>query len=117
MTVAVDGLILGLTMCTGGAFFRPEDTDRLAAADMPSQQAKGAAALAETAAGNPVTREYLDLPLGEIRAEAKAELAETKAEILRYIIGAIGFQTVDVIRAVAALIRPLHSPAQEVCRR
>ena len=88
--------------------------DRLEAAGMPPQQAKGvAAALAETATANLVTREYLDLRLGEIRATiatmaTKAELAEAKAEILRWIIGAIGFQTIIILGAVAALIRLLH---------
>jgi hypothetical protein len=80
----------------------------------PSQQATGVAtALAETAIANLVTREYLDLRLGEIRATmatmaTKAELAEAKAEILRWIIGAIGFQTIFILGAVAALIRLLH---------
>jgi hypothetical protein len=82
--------------------------DRLEAAGMPQQQAKGvAAALAETASSNLVTREYLDLRSGELRAETKADLAEAKAEILRWIIGAIGFQTIIIIGAVAALIRLL----------
>jgi hypothetical protein len=83
--------------------------DRLEAAGMPSQQAKGvAAALAETATANLVTREYLDLRLSELRAETKADLSEAKAEILRWIIGAIGFQTIFILGAVAALIRLLH---------
>jgi predicted polyphosphate/ATP-dependent NAD kinase len=99
--------------------------DRLEAAGMPPQQAKGvAAALAETMTANLVTREYLDLRLGEMEARlrgeiatihaemagtaTKAELSEAKAEILRWIIGAIGFQTVVIIGAVAALIRLLH---------
>jgi hypothetical protein len=38
----------------------------------------------------------------------KAELAEAKAEILRWIIGAIGFQTIIIIGAVSALIRLLR---------
>ncbi|MBV8122221.1 MAG: hypothetical protein JO081_20050 [Alphaproteobacteria bacterium] len=55
-----------------------------------------------------VNREYLDLRPGQIRAEPKAELVEARAEILRWIIGAIGFETVVVNGAVAALIRLLH---------
>jgi hypothetical protein len=83
--------------------------DRLEAAGMSPQQAKGvAAALAETATANLVTREYLDPRLGELRAETKADLAEAKAEILRSIIGAIGSQTIVLIGAVAGLIRLLH---------
>ena len=109
--------------------------DRVEAAGMPVQQAKGvAAALAETVTADLVTREYLDLRLGELRSEitglgaridgvetridgintrmggmaTKTELAEAKAELLRWIIGAIGFQTVIIIGGVAGLIRLLH---------
>jgi hypothetical protein len=90
--------------------------DRLEAAGMPPQQAKGvAAALAETATANLVTREYLDLRLGELEARlrgeiaaVRAEIAETKGELMRWIIGAISFQTVVIIGALAALIRLLH---------
>ena len=123
--------VAGMTV----AFDTLKLADRLEAAGMPTQQAKGvAAALAETATANLVTREYLDLRLGEIRAEigsiraetgsiraeigsirgeitftaTKAELAEAKAEILRWIIGTIGFQSIVIIGAVAGLIRLLH---------
>jgi hypothetical protein len=103
--------------------------DRLEAAGMPSPQAKGVAtALAEAMTANLVTRDYLDLRLGEFRAEiraeiaaiatrldaaiaamaTKAELAEAKSEIMRWIISAIGFQTIVILGAVAALIRLLH---------
>lgn len=83
--------------------------DRLEAAGMPPQQAKSvASALAETATANLVTREYLDLRLGEVRAETRADLSEAKAEILRWIIGAIGFQTIIILSAAPALIRLLH---------
>jgi hypothetical protein len=90
--------------------------DRLEAAGMSPQQAKGvAAALAETATANLVTREYLDLRLGELEARlrgevatVRTEIAETKAELMRWIIAAIGFQTVVIIGAIAGLIRLLH---------
>jgi hypothetical protein len=90
--------------------------DRLEAAGMPPQQAKGvAAALAETATANLVTREYLDLRLSESEARLRGEIAEVrteivaaKAELMRWIIGTIGFQTVVILSAVAALIRLLH---------
>jgi hypothetical protein len=45
--------------------------------------------------------------LGELRAETTADLSEAKAEILRWI-GAIGFRTIIILGAVAALIRLLH---------
>jgi hypothetical protein len=90
--------------------------DRLEAAGMPPQQAKGvAAALAETATANLVTREYLDLRLSESEARLRGEIAEVrteiaaaKADLMRWIVGTIGFQTVVILGAVAALIRLLH---------
>ena len=90
--------------------------DRLEAAGMPPQQAKGvAAALAETATANLVTREYLDLRLSESEARLRGEIAEVrteiaaaKADLMRWIVGTIGFQTVVILSAVAALIRLLH---------
>jgi hypothetical protein len=90
--------------------------DRLEAAGMPPQQAKGvAAALAETATANLVTREYLDLRLAETEArlrgetaEVRTEIAAAKAELMRWIVGTIGFQTVVILGAVAALIRLLR---------
>ena len=37
-----------------------------------------------------------------------AELAETRAEIVRWVAGLIGFQTLAIIGAVVALARALH---------
>jgi hypothetical protein len=111
---------------------------RLEAAGMPPQQAQGVAgAFAETFGESVVTREYLDLRLSELRAElrgeireseqrlrgeireseqrlraeivtVRAEISETKAEILKWMFGAIGFQTLIIIGAVAVLYRLLH---------
>jgi hypothetical protein len=86
--------------------------DRLEAAGMPPQQAKGvAAALAETASTNLVTREHLDLRLGELEARMRGEIAAVRteiaglrAELLRWMIA----QTFVILGAVAALIRLLH---------
>lgn len=108
--------------------------DRLEAAGMPSQQAKGvAAALAETLTGAVSTaadvRESELRLRGEIReselrlhgeiresesrlhgeiAAVRTEISDLRAEILKWVIGAIGFQTVVILGAVAALIRLLH---------
>jgi hypothetical protein len=90
--------------------------DRLEAAGMPPQQVKGvAAALAETATANLVTREYLDLRLSESEARLRGEIAEVrtefasvKADLMRWIVETIGFQTVVILGAGAALIRLLH---------
>jgi len=43
--------------------------------------------------------------LAEGRAEAKTGLAELKSELLKWIIGAIGLQTIAILSAVYALIR------------
>jgi hypothetical protein len=90
--------------------------DRLEAAGMPPQQAKGVAAvLAETATANLVTREYLDLRLSESEARlrgeiaaVRTEIAAAKTELMRWIVGTIGFQTVVILSAVAAPIRLPH---------
>jgi hypothetical protein len=57
-----------------------------------------------------VTREYLDLRLGEIRAAmaTKVELAEAKGEILKWLFGALGVQTLAILGGVAALFRLLR---------
>jgi hypothetical protein len=47
-----------------------------------------------------------DLQLG--LAGAKTDLAETKAEILKWMVSAIGIQTVVIIGAVVALVRVGH---------
>lgn len=82
---------------------------RLEAAGMPAGQAQGvASALAETMSAGLVTREYLDLRLGETEARLRAEIAATKADILKWVIGAIGLQTLVILGAVAAFVRLLH---------
>ena len=124
--------------------------DRLEAAGMPSQQAKGvAAALGETLTGAVATADLRESELrlrGEIResesrlqgeiatvrteiatvrteiatarteiatarteiATARTEISDVRAEILKWVIGAIGFQTVVILGAVAVLVRLLR---------
>ena len=50
-----------------------------------------------------VTREYLDLRISEVRLE----IANVKADILKWVLGAIGFQTLAIIGGLAALFRLL----------
>jgi hypothetical protein len=81
---------------------------RLGAAGLPPKQAQEmAGALSETIGEAAVTREYLDLRLGEIRAAiaTKVELAEAKGEILKWMFGAVGVQTLAILGGVAALLR------------
>lgn len=82
--------------------------DRLQASGFTQEQAHGfAAALAEVAAGSEaVTRQ--DINGLATRADVQAGLAETKAEILKWMVGAIGIQTVVIISAVIALVRTAH---------
>jgi len=83
---------------------------RLEAAGFPPKQAQDvASALSETIGEAVVTREYLDLRLGEIRAAmaTKVELTEAKGEILKWMFGAVGLQTLAILGGVAALIRLL----------
>lgn len=54
-------------------------------------------------------RAELDLRLGEMRAAmaTKVELAEAKGEILKWLFGAVGVQTLAILGGVAALFRLL----------
>ncbi|EIZ85326.1 hemophilus-specific uncharacterized [Methylobacterium sp. GXF4] len=67
-------------------------------AKLSPEQAEGLAdAMAEALQGDLVTK-----------ADLRAELAETRAEIVRWVAGLIGFQTLAIIGAVVALARSLH---------
>ena len=50
------------------------------------------------------TRKGLD----DLRSDSKVMLAETKADILKWVIGTIGFQTLVILGAVLALSRSGH---------
>jgi hypothetical protein len=89
---------------TSVAFDTLKLAQRLEAAGFPPKQAQDmASAIAETIIDNVVTPAYLDLRLSEIRLE----LANVKADVLKWVLGAIGFQTLAVIGAVAALFKLL----------
>jgi hypothetical protein len=104
---------------------------RLQAAGMPQRQAQDvAAALAETITGDLVTREYLDLRLGEAETRLRGDIREAEARLrgemregderLRgeiaslhsrlvwWIIGTAAGAVVTIIGAVAALLRLMH---------
>jgi hypothetical protein len=101
------------------AFDTLKHAQRLEAAGLPPRQAQDvASALSDTIGEAVVTREYLDLRLGEMRAEldlrlgeirvvmaTKTELAEAKGEILKWMFGAVGLQTLAILGGVAALFR------------
>jgi hypothetical protein len=54
-----------------------------------------------------VTREFLDLRLAEMKTALARDIAEGKAEILKWMIGAIGLQTVIILGGVAVLFHLL----------
>jgi len=75
------------------------DTLRLAqrfeAAGFPTKQAQDmASAISDTIIDTVVTREYLDL-----------RLAELKAEILKWMFGVVGLQTLAILGGMAAFLR------------
>ncbi|MGU3467462.1 hypothetical protein ACLBXO_21685 [Methylobacterium sp. C33D] len=63
----------------------------------PEQAESLADAMAEALQGDLVTK-----------ADLRAELADTRSAIVRWVAGLIGFQTLAVIGAVVALARALH---------
>jgi hypothetical protein len=81
---------------------------RLEAAGFPAKQAQDmASAIGDTIVDTVVTREYLDLRLAELKAETVARLADLKAEILKWMFGAVGLQTLAIPGGVAALFKLL----------
>jgi hypothetical protein len=78
-----------------------------------SEQAEALAeALGEASHGDLATKADLAAAIAELKTELKTEIAELKAEIgetrtdlLKWIIGAIGFQTVVILGALISLIR------------
>jgi len=63
-----------------------------------------ASAISDTIVESVATREYLDLRLGEIRGE----LADLKVEMLKWMFGAVGLQTLAILGGMAALLRLIH---------
>jgi len=93
------------------------DTLRLAqgleAAGFPAKQAQDMASAFAGAIGETlVTREHFDLRLGEvdarlgeIRAATARDIAEAKADMLKWMFGAVGLQTLAILGGVAALLK------------
>ena len=74
-------------------------------AKLPPEQAEGLAdAMAEAFQGDLVTKSDLRLEVSDLRAN----LAETKSEIIRWVAGLIGFQTLAILGAVFAFVKVLH---------
>lgn len=83
--------------------------DTLESAGFTHQQARGtAAALSEALSADLASKEDLRNGLNEMRLELKAEIANAKNDILKWIVSAIGFQAVAIVGAVVGLIKLLH---------
>jgi uncharacterized protein YdhG (YjbR/CyaY superfamily) len=50
-------------------------------------------------------RTELKMEMAELRTELKAEMAALRTELLKWIIGAFGFQTVVVLGALISIMR------------
>jgi len=82
------------------------------AATKADLQADLAATKAELQAGLAATKAELQAGLAGVKADlqmglaaAKVDLAETKAEILKWMVGSMGVQTVVILGAVVALVK------------
>ena len=71
----------------------------------PEQARTAAAALAEAVSGAELATKQ---DLLATKADLLVSLAETKAEIIKWMVGTIGIQTVAIIGAVLALMRMAH---------
>jgi hypothetical protein len=82
---------------------------RLEAAGMSQRQAQDvSAALAETITGDLVTREYLDLRLSEMEARLRTEIANLRAEMIRWIVGTGAVVAVPIIGLLVPILIKLH---------
>jgi len=76
-----------------------------AKAHLTTEQAEGfAEALADALHDDLATK----ADLREAKAELKAEIVSVKSEIIKWMFGTIGFQTVIILGAVIALARVSH---------
>lgn len=90
---------------------------RLTAASMPEpqsevltdQQAKLIDKKLSTKTDLATTERTLTTDIGGLRRETKTDIAELKADIIKWMFGTIGFQTAVILGAVMALARVDHS--------
>ncbi|MCJ2143513.1 CCDC90 family protein [Methylobacterium sp. E-066] len=81
-------------------------------AKMSSEQAEGLAdAIAEAIQNDLATKTDIAAVRTDIEAMRlanRADLADTKAEIIKWMIGTIGFQALVIVGGIVALARGLH---------
>ena len=69
-----------------------------------SEQAEALAeALGQARHGDLATKADLAAAIAELKTELKTEIAETRTDLLKWIIGAIGFQTVVILGALISI--------------
>jgi hypothetical protein len=108
--ILFDTLRLSRTLRDKG-HFTPEQAEALAEALGEAVQGDLATKADLVAAKSELKTEIADLrmelktEIADLRTELKAEIAGTKTDLLKWIIGAIGFQTVVILGAVVSLAR------------
>jgi hypothetical protein len=82
---------------------------KLEEAGFTTAQAKGASsAIADAFSDEIVTKTYLDNRLELTKSYLDTRLESTKSDILKWMIGTMGFQTIVILGAVLALSRFGH---------
>ncbi|HEY8260483.1 MAG TPA: DUF1640 domain-containing protein [Methylosinus sp.] len=99
-------------MSAAVAFDTLKFVEKLEAAGVPHAQAKATAeAFAEATSQELATKADLKrvrADLGLAKAELETKIEATKAEIIKWLFGTIGFQTLVILGAVLALARLSH---------
>ena len=62
----------------------------------------------ETDLSTLATKSDLRAEIGNAKNELRTEIAEVKFEILKWVLSAIGFQTIVIVGAIVALMKGLH---------
>lgn len=62
----------------------------------------------ETDLSTLATKSDLRAEIGNAKNELRTEIAEAKFEILKWVLSAIGFQTIVIVGAIVALMKGLH---------
>jgi multidrug efflux pump subunit AcrA (membrane-fusion protein) len=100
-------------MSAAVAFDTLKFVEKLEAAGVPHAQAKATAeAFAEATSQELATKADLErvrADLGLAKAELETKIEATKAEIIKWLFGTIGFQTLVILGAVLALARLSHT--------
>lgn len=84
--------------------------DRLKDAGVDDKQARAHAEALDTALRDTVatTADLREVKL-ELEAKFEAKIESVKSDLLKWMFGAIGFQTIIILGAVIALARTIHS--------